>query len=88
MPFIEQSSVINRDNLRDSVYDIMTSNGHCYYLFNGYAISGMFCDASLTSNKSKDISLYEDPEFASSLKGTYKAVDILYNICGQPIKLL
>ena len=83
MPYIGKSSVINRDGLNDHLYDLMTKNGKCYQLFNGYSLEG-FLGQQLTGDCS-GMDFYTNDSNQANLMFRYSSVDLLDYMLGYPL---
>lgn len=85
MPYIKNSKIITRDNLNDRLFDLMTKDGHCYQLFNGYAFNG-FCGSKISGVNGMDF--YSNAANKNNLNGVYNAVDLLNFMVGYPLEQL
>ena len=86
MPYIRNSSVVTRENLNDHLFDLMTKDGHCYQLFNGFALNG-FCGVS-NGDSEDGIGFYSNDIIKDSLRYKYSSVDLLNFMLGYPIEQL
>ena len=86
MPYIENSTVITSENLNEYLYDLMTRNGQCYKLFNGFSFNG-FC-GSLVYDEDQELGFYTDSNISESLRFRYTSADYLNFILGYPLENL
>lgn len=85
MPYIENSEVINKDNINSHLYDVMTGGGKCYELFCGYYLNGLFCSPGLIGNRDIDYEIFGLPAVRDLLGNRYRACDYLNFMIGYPM---
>ncbi|MCR5061423.1 MAG: hypothetical protein K6A80_10480 [Saccharofermentans sp.] len=83
--YIESGQIIDQTALSGNIYDLLFYKGHCYQLFNGYSMFGLFGDDNLIGQCSNYYA-YEEPLFAEHLRGRYISADIVNFIIGYPIR--
>lgn len=85
IPLIEVSDVIGREHINSNAYNLFFYEGHCYQLFCGYQLFGLFGDKSVVDGKLNDISLYENEEFSETIRNRYSYSDLMCMMLSYPI---
>ena len=85
MPYIEHSQMINDGSVSDNIYALFVHNGHCYQVFSGYQLFGLFGDRSLVTDKSCDLSLYENAIFSNMIRDRYSYSDMMSILIAYPL---
>ena len=83
--YVASSDVIGADSINDRIYELFLTNGHCYQLFSGYQLFGLFGDKSVVSGKQSDISLYENDVFSDTMRNRYSYSDMMCMMLSYPI---
>ena len=84
---IDSGELLDISALSDNLEDLFYYKGHCYQVFGGYSMFGLYGDAVLAGTRD-DMSLYDDSSFAQSVRGRYTSGDIANFIIGYPIRTL
>ena len=48
--YLKDSDSINKDTISKNIYDLYFDDGHCYKLFNGYSMFGLWSDEEFSGN--------------------------------------
>ena len=85
--YLKNSSVIVQDDMFDNCLDLMNNGGHCYQLFNGIKLHGLFAAKGLMDdNAPSDYSLFDDNVRSKSMSGYYLSSDIADFMIRYPVQ--
>ena len=84
-PFIDSGAIVDRSMLSENIADMLFRNDHCYQIFSGYSLFGLFGDDGLQNNID-DYLIYEDPRFAETINGRYPSADLVNFMIGYTIR--
>lgn len=75
--YVRNSSVITRTSIIPNYYDLMLNDGHCYQLFNGYRINGLFMNKEYIDCITGDYGIFSDPRISAGMRNYYLSSDIV-----------
>ena len=87
--YIKDSKVINKDTITPNIYDLYYDNGHCYQLFPGYTMFGLWSvDGFTKGNNNMTLDDMSSSSYSSKIFGGHYASDVADFAIRYPIKKL
>lgn len=75
--YVRNSSVILCTSIIPNYYDLMLNDGHCYQLFNGYRINGLFMNKEYSDCITGDFGIFNDSRISAGMRNYYLSSDIV-----------
>jgi len=87
--YIKDSQVINKDTITPNIYDLYYDDGHCYQLFPGYTMFGLWSvDGFTNGNNNMTLDDMSSSSYSSKIFGGHYASDVADFAIRYPIKKL
>ena len=87
--YIKDSQVINKDTITPNIYDLYYDDGHCYQLFPGYTMFGLWgVDGFTNGNSNMTLDDMSSSSYSSKIFGGHYASDVADFAIRYPIKKL